>query len=273
LRLTTSSSSGAQDMPNPIIYITGPLSFDLWCSKDLLVGAGVREANPTGDIGANAGASSAGIEFIGVSAPGSVPAPWLTNTVTASNWTTVELSLPDVGVGSFNLGNNALDFTTGKQILEHLALAPADGNPGEYLMYLDNFVSVPTNALTFELVSGPVGATVDKYTGRVQWAPPATGSYNFEVKVTDAWGLDDTKSFTVTAVNPVGPVTITPNGFPGNLLSYTGGQGAQFVLLRSADVNAPLNTWTRVATNSTTPGSFTIPVGTEARAFYRVKSE
>jgi hypothetical protein len=59
-------------------------------------------------------------------------------------------------------------------------------------------------------------------------------------------------------------------------LSYAGdAAGAQsFILLESADPTAPLNAWTRVATNNSTPGSFPIPpVGTAAPKYYRVKSE
>jgi hypothetical protein len=33
-----------------------------------------------------------------------------------------------------------------------------------------------------------------------------------------------------------------------------------------------MDTWTPVATNNATPGSFTIPLGSETRAFYRVQS-
>lgn len=72
-------------------------------------------------------------------------------------------------------------------------------------------------------------------------------------------------------VPPASPVTIT--GIGGGQLSYTGGGGSQFVLIKSANVTAPSATWTREATNTTTPGSFSIPVGSEAAAFYRVKSE
>ncbi len=57
-------------------------------------------------------------------------------------------------------------------------------------------------------------------------------------------------------------------------LSYTGGSGSQFVLLESASATAPMSSWTRVATNFATPGSFNIPaVGTAAPKFYRVASE
>ena len=68
------------------------------------------------------------------------------------------------------------------------------------------------------------------------------------------------------------PVTITV--ISGTTLSYTGGAGSKFILLKSADVTAALSSWSREATNTVTPGSFSIPpVGTGSPVFYAVKSE
>jgi hypothetical protein len=79
-------------------------------------------------------------------------------------------------------------------------------------------------------------------------------------------------SFTGTYTPPTASVTIT--GITGTTISYSGGAGAQFVLLSSPSVGAQLTSWTRVATNSTSPGTFTIPaVGSSAQAFYSIKSE
>lgn len=70
------------------------------------------------------------------------------------------------------------------------------------------------------------------------------------------------------ATNMPAPVRIC--GFAGNALQYSGGAGAQFVLLKCTD----LCNWQRVATNSATPNSFPIEtVGTEDAAFYAVVSE
>jgi hypothetical protein len=53
-----------------------------------------------------------------------------------------------------------------------------------------------------------------------------------------------------------------------------GSHAYNFILLESADATAPLSAWTRVATNDTTPGSFSIPpVGTATAKYYRVMSE
>ena len=59
----------------------------------------------------------------------------------------------------------------------------------------------------------------------------------------------------------------------GTTLTYGGGAGSQFVLVKSTNPAAPLSGWARVHTNSGTPGTFTVPAGSEAAAFYRIKSE
>jgi hypothetical protein len=83
---------------------------------------------------------------------------------------------------------------------------------------------------------------------------------------------DLTGSAVVTVNACLAPVTITD--VSGTTLSYTGGTGSKFILLKSADVTAALSSWSREATNTVTPGSFTIPaVGTGAPVFYAVKSE
>jgi len=56
-------------------------------------------------------------------------------------------------------------------------------------------------------------------------------------------------------------------------LSYRGGTGSQFVLLRTNNVAAPLNLWKRIQTNTSPTGSFTITPGSDPREFYRMKSE
>jgi hypothetical protein len=73
----------------------------------------------------------------------------------------------------------------------------------------------------------------------------------------------------------VGSDTITPtpvriSGFEGAALTYSGGSGARFVLLKCS----ALCEWQRVATNTVTPGSFPISaVGTAQAEFYGILSE
>ena len=87
--------------------------------------------------------------------------------------------------------------------------------------------------------------------------------YNSSWTVTSA-----TNSVTVLALNAP-----TISGISGNSLNYSGGIGSQFVLLGTNVITAPLTNWTRLATNTAPSGSFTIPVGSGASAFYSIKSE
>jgi autotransporter-associated beta strand protein len=71
--------------------------------------------------------------------------------------------------------------------------------------------------------------------------------------------------------DPVTSFSIGKSG--GNFnFNYAGGVGSQFVLIRSFNLSAPLNTWTPLKTNLTTPGAFSIPIGTNPAAFYRVRT-
>ena len=73
---------------------------------------------------------------------------------------------------------------------------------------------------------------------------------------------------------PAALAATTITSISGTTLGYSGGAGSQFVLLSNNIVSAPLSTWTRVATNSSTPGSFIIPaVGSPSSTFYRVQSQ
>jgi hypothetical protein len=57
--------------------------------------------------------------------------------VHAGQWTTLNFFLPYEPVRSFT-GNGVLESSTGKGVLEHLALVPAAGT-GTYNLFLDNF--------------------------------------------------------------------------------------------------------------------------------------
>lgn len=76
----------------------------------------------------------------------------------------------------------------------------------------------------------------------------------------------------VAGSNAPAPVRIT--GIAGTSIAYVSGSGARFILLKSASLGSARSGWARIATNSATPGSFTIPpVGTAAPAFYAIASE
>ena len=84
-------------------------------------------------------------------------------------------------------------------------------------------------------------------------------------------GSDGTFSFEI--MSNVASVTIT--SIAGTSLNYTGGSGARFILLKSANLTTARSSWTPVATNTVTPGTFTIPaVGTPpSPTFFCIRSE
>ncbi|HEY3267821.1 MAG TPA: putative Ig domain-containing protein [Armatimonadota bacterium] len=53
------------------------------------------------------------------------------------------------------------------------------------------------DSLTFGLVNAPAGAAINPTTGEFGWTPTLGGTFTFDVKVTDAGGLSDTKTVTL----------------------------------------------------------------------------
>jgi hypothetical protein len=106
---------------------------------------------------------------------------------------------------------------------------------------------------------------------------PST-TYHFRAAATNSAGVvyGSDQSFDTA----LAPLTInTGSGYwnaTSSTLSYSGDAGSShsFILLQSVDPTAPLSAWTRVATNDSNPGSFSIPpVGTAGPKYYRMKSE
>ena len=57
-------------------------------------------------------------------------------------------------------------------------------------------------------------------------------------------------------------------------ISYSGGSAAHFVLVGTNNIAAPLATWPVVqTTNSTTPGTFTVPIGSGSQMYYKIQSQ
>ncbi len=82
-----------------------------------------------------------------------------------------------------------------------------------------------------------------------------------------------TPSVTPPAPTPVTTMNLISVTSTNATLSYSGGTGAQFVLLQTNNIAAPLANWTRLKTNASTPGVFTITPGSDPQEFYRIKSE
>jgi hypothetical protein len=112
------------------------------------------------------GGTAGPIEFVGVSAlNGTQPVP--TRTLTPDAWHTLDFPIPDEPVKNF-VGNGVLESTTGLGVLEHLAIVPGSASV-DHDVYLDNFVVVENNYLTYALTNGPAGATIDPLTGVIAW--------------------------------------------------------------------------------------------------------
>jgi hypothetical protein len=191
----------------------------------------------------------------GVSLPAVTPSASTTYWLLATNSTGCGLAL-----GSTNITVNALPTTSG--------------------------ITGSTNVIVGQSgVSYSVSSTVGSTYG---WTVPAGASFtggtsssisvtfgstsgNVSVTETNASGCTgSTVSKSVTVVNVL-PVTIT--GISGSNINYTGGSGLRFILLSSGDLTVVPSVWTRLLTNASTPGSFTIPAMNSSNQFYRIKSE
>jgi hypothetical protein len=109
-----------------------------------------------------------------------------------------------------------------------------------------------------------------------EWEATAIGNSNSNYVATGT--SSGTMRYDLVSVygNAAGAPTLastTISNIIGTTLTYGGGAGSQFVLMKSTSVAAPLSGWTRANTNFATPGTFTVPAGSEAAAFYRIKSE
>ena len=115
------------------------------------------------------------------------------------------------------------------------------------------------------------------------WTPTATGVYNIyaQVQYGTSSKLNSVAVNKLTITNAavvVTPVTIkTGAGYwdgSSVTVSYSGGSGSTFVLYTNNVCDPAMTNWTPVATNTATPGSFSVPaVGAGNGVYYRVRSQ
>ncbi|HEX2974058.1 MAG TPA: Ig-like domain-containing protein, partial [Tepidisphaeraceae bacterium] len=107
-------------------------------------------------------------------------------------------------------------------------LSPVDGplaiDEGQLVSHTMTASDVDSSTLSYSLVNGPWGATIDPATGVFSWTPgyDQAGTYSFSIRVTDngSPSLSDTKPVTIVvkdvpSVEPVlqvRSVTLTPSG-------------------------------------------------------------
>ena len=180
---------------------------------------------------------------------------------------------------SYNLGNGILNSTTGKGVLEHIALTPADGL-GVYHVYLDNVQSVPvagpTGPLSYSLDAAPPGATIDAYTGVINWTPDSATTETFTVRVTDGLGLSSTQTFTVTASLGLTPAMLNPpvyDSATGDVtISGTGAANQNYRLWYTDSLTTPA--WVNGGEDTSKTGVFSWQMlgPSPATRFYKVES-
>ncbi len=228
LRFTTFSTNPGNSVPNPTVSLSDTVRFSIYSDRAMKVALGIRETSTSAAVGLDGGTTGP-LEWVGATLNGSSPSP--TRTIAANTWTTLEFNLPSETVVAYpGSGNGILAAASGKGVLEHLALVPADGS-GIYNIYVDNFevvapsalfvvdtgktivltngatdIDIPVQNLTFSLEAGtPEGVSIDSKTGTLEWTPTPAQSPSTNIigiRVTDDG---------VPAQSDVEYVTITVN--------------------------------------------------------------
>ena len=151
------------------------------------------------------------------------------------------------------------DSTTPGVTVNALPAAPTAGNngpvcAGSTLSLTASIVAGATYAWT-----GPNSFTSADQNPTIPTATTAaTGTYSVTTTVAGCTSAAGTTAATVTAPSLA---SVTISNLIGATLTYGGGAGSQFVLLKSASVTAPLSGWDRLLTNNATPGTFDHPGG------------
>ena len=89
---------------------------------------------------------------------------------------------------------------------------PLAGIEGGQFRYQINARSPVSSAkLTYGLISGPDGMSVDEATGLVRWQPASDqyGRFTIEVSATDQWGSGVAQSFVIESAAPTAPAALS----------------------------------------------------------------
>jgi hypothetical protein len=152
-------------------------------------------------------------------------------------------------------------------------------NPGQTVSFTPSATdNDATRKLTYSIVNGPAGATINTNTGLFAWRPPvasANSTNGVQLEVTANQTPVDSVSRTFhIIVNPLMEVLLTPVSRTNDLfiISVSGSTGPDY-FLQTTESFHPTN-WQTIATNtpSATPFEFTATNGIATNgAFYRVK--
>jgi autotransporter-associated beta strand protein len=138
--------------------------------------------------------------------------------------------------------------------------------------------NVPAQILTFSLVSGPAGMTLNPTNGILSWRPtiaqsPTTNTVTVQVADNGTPSLSAMQSFTVTVLSPAAPALTVPMVGGGIFsLLVNGSSGPDYILWGATNLNPPVN-WLPLKTNlsASPPFTFTDPATNTVRKFYRVQ--
>lgn len=118
----------------------------------------------------------------------------------------IEIDVNGGGILPPPIGGNRQPFFT--------TTAPTSVVEGQLYTYDANAIDPDFDPITFSLISGPAGLTVNPFTGVVQWVPnynQGGSSYNVLMSVTDGRSMPVTHPFTIFVQNTGTPVTpVTP---------------------------------------------------------------
>ena len=128
-------------------------------------------------------------------------------------------------------------------------------------------------AIAAKLITVTAATDTKPYDGNASFTGVPTITAGTFITTVDATGVNLVFTTSYVAPQPIAAMSIGPVTGSSCSINYSGGTGSRFVLVRSTNVAAPLNTWPRVATNSAASGSFTISIGLDPKAFYRIISE